>query len=84
MPCRFGPTRSTTSDTPAISGDGRFVGSSPDDKDLVPGGTDKFFRVPARPPDGRHDPHLDQDQRNQASDDSDRPSLSNDGRYIAL
>ncbi len=82
---RTNGTVDDSADTPAISGDGRFVAFVSDTKDVVPGGNGKFSQVFLR------DRTLGVTTRvstktngNQASDDSDKPSLSRDGRYIAF
>ena len=82
---RANGTVDDASDTPAISGDGRFVAFVSDDKDLVPGGNDKFYQVFLRDRlTGVTTRISTKINGNQGSDDSDLPSLSNDGRYIAF
>ncbi len=72
-------------DTPAISGDGRYVAFVSDDKDIVPGGNDKFYQVFLRDrTTGVTSRVSSKANGNQGSDDSDAPSLSYDGRYVAF
>jgi Tol biopolymer transport system component len=72
-------------DSPAISGDGRFVAFVSDDKDIVPGGNDNYFQVFLRDrTTGVTTRVSTKTNGNQASDESGLPSLSGDGRYIAF
>ncbi len=72
-------------DTPAISGDGRYVAFVSDDKDLVPGGNGNFYQVFLRDRvTGVTSRISTKINGNQGTDDSGSPSLSNDGRYIAF
>lgn len=73
------------SDTPAISGDGRFVAFVSDDRDLVPGGNSNFYQVFLRDRAAGVTPRVStKPNGNQGTDDSDLPSLSSNGRYIAF
>ncbi len=72
-------------DTPAISGDGRYVAFVSDDRDLVAGGNDNFYQVFLRDrTTGVTTRVSSKPNGNQGTDDSDSPSLSYDGRYIAF
>lgn len=82
---RANGTVDDASDTPAISGDGRFVAFVSDDANLVPGGNSNFYQVFLRNRTTGVTTRISTKLNgNQATDDSDRPSLSNDGRYIAF
>jgi Tol biopolymer transport system component len=72
-------------DSPAISGDGRYVAYVSDGDGIVAGGNDNFSQVYVR------DRVLGTTSRvstkpngNQGTDDSDDPSISRDGRWIAF
>ncbi len=72
-------------DTPAISGDGRYVAFVTDSTGLVTGGNSNFYQVYVRDRTAGDDrPHLDEAERLQGTDDSGHPSLSSDGRYLAF
>jgi Tol biopolymer transport system component len=72
-------------DTPAVSGDGRFVAFVSDDAGLVPGGNDNFFQVFLRDLTAGVTTRISSKPNgNQGTDDSDHPSLSRDGRYVAF
>ncbi|MGZ4736499.1 MAG: TolB family protein [Acidimicrobiia bacterium] len=78
-------TMDDTADTPALSGDGRYLAFLSDDPDVVPGGHGKSEQVFVRDQaTGVTTRVSSKPNGNEASDDSDHPSLSGDGRYIAF
>lgn len=73
------------SDTPAISGDGRYVAFVSDSTGLVAGGNGNFSQVFLRDRATATTTRVSSKPNgNQASDESGHPSLSNDGRFIAF
>jgi Tol biopolymer transport system component len=72
-------------DTPAISGNGRFVAFVSDDPLHAPDGNGNFYQVFVRDlATGRTTRVSSKTNGNQGTDDSGAPSLSHDGRYIAF
>jgi Tol biopolymer transport system component len=72
-------------DTPAVSGDGRFVAFVSDDAGLVPGGNDNFFQVFLRDLTAGVTTRISSKANgNQGTGDSGHPSLSGNGRYVAF
>jgi Tol biopolymer transport system component len=72
-------------DTPALSGDGRFVAFVSDDAQLVPGGNSNFYQVFLRDRTANVTTRISSKPNgNQGTDDSGHPSLSHDGRYVAF
>ena len=86
LPCRCGPTAPSTTRAirPRSAATAASWRSSPTTRTSYPGERQVLPSVPARPHDGRHDTHLDQDQREPGQRRQRLPSLSNDGRYIAF
>jgi Tol biopolymer transport system component len=72
-------------ETPAISGDGRFVAFVSDDPDLVPDARDDYSQVYVRDRvAGTTTRVSSRTNGTPGIDDSDRPALSHDGGYIAF
>jgi Tol biopolymer transport system component len=72
-------------DTPAISGDGRFVAFVSDTANVLPGGNGRFYQVFLRDQTlGVTSLVSAKTNGAQATDDSGAPSLSANGRYIAF
>jgi Tol biopolymer transport system component len=72
-------------ETPAISGDGRFVAFVSDDPDLVPDARDDYTQVYVRDRvTGTTTRVSSRTNGTPGIDDSDRPALSHDGGYIAF
>ena len=72
-------------DSPAISGDGRYVAFVSDNNGLVAGGNGNFYQVFVRDRVARVTTRISSKiNGNQGTDDSDAPSLSYDGRYVAF
>ncbi len=72
-------------DTPAISGDGRFVAFVSDTANVLPGGNGRFYQLFLRDRTlGVTSLVSAKTNGAQATDDSDNPSLSANGRYIAF
>jgi len=72
-------------DTPAISGNGRYVAFVTDDAGHVPGGNGNFYQVFVRDMLAGVTSRISTKLNgNQATDDSGVPSLSHDGRFVAF
>jgi Tol biopolymer transport system component len=78
-------TTDDAADTPAISGDGRYVAFVTDSTGLVTGGNSSFYQVYVRDrTTGATVRASTKPNGTQGTDDSGHPSLSNDGRYLAF
>jgi Tol biopolymer transport system component len=78
-------TTDDAADTPALSGDGRYVAFVTDSTGLVTGGNSNFYQVYVRDrTTGATVRASTKPNGVQGTDDSGHPSLSNDGRYLAF
>jgi Tol biopolymer transport system component len=78
-------TTDDAADTPAISGDGRYVAFVTDSTGLVTGGNGNFYQVYVRDrTTGTTVRASTKPNGAQGTDDSGHPSLSSDGRYLAF
>jgi Tol biopolymer transport system component len=72
-------------DSPTISGDGRYVAYVSDGDGIIAGGNDRFSQVYVRDRLLRTTARVStKPNGNQGTDDSDTPSISRDGRWIAF
>ena len=78
-------TPDDAADTPAISGDGRYVAFVTDSTGLVAGGNSNYYQVYVRDrTTGATVRASTKPNGTQGTDDSGHPSLSSDGRYLAF
>jgi Tol biopolymer transport system component len=78
-------TTDDAADTPALSGDGRYVAFVTDSTGLVAGGNSNFYQVYVRDrTTGATVRASTKPNGVQGTDDSGHPSLSSDGRYLAF
>jgi Tol biopolymer transport system component len=80
-----GNQANSNSDGPSISADGRFVAFDSDASNLVPGDTNNSYDIFVRDTLTNTTTRVSVDSAgNQGNSDSDRPSISADGRFVAF